>query len=191
MKKLLFNPFEKYDGRPLMTIGLLITVLGSLLGYVFNARYDNAIHISFLDDVTFVEPLTDNIFNIASMFLAFYIFGYIINKKIRPIDILSMVMIARFPFYLNTFTNIDGFMYTMSENILNGGTAALLENPTNLLIMTVAGFLSLALLVWYIALLYNGFKIAVNIKTTTHKILFAVATIASLIISSILFYIIY
>jgi hypothetical protein len=191
MKKILFNPFEKYDGRPLMTIGLLITVVGSMLGYAFNARFDNAIHITFLDNVTLAEPLTDNIFNIASMFVAFYIFGYIINKKTRPIDILSMVMIARLPFYLNAFTNINGFMYKISVKILNGGTNALLENSSDLLIMTAAAFLSLALLVWYIALLYNGFRIAANIKTTTHKILFAVATIASLIISSIVFYIIY
>ncbi len=191
MKKLLFNPFEKYDGRPLLTFGLLATIIGSFLGYVFKSRYDGAFHISPVQRVEMMEPLTDNIFNIACLFFALYLFGYIINKKTRPIDILSTVMIARLPFYITTLSNINGFIYLQTQAYITEGPQALMENQSDLLIMTGIGFLILPFLVWYIALLYNGFKTAVNIKTVTHKLLFAVALIVAHILSGILFYILY
>lgn len=191
MKKLLFNPFEKYNDRLILFIGLTGTLIGSLIAHAFDTRFDNTLHISPVGNTTLTEPLTDNIFNIACMFFSLYLFGYFINKKIRPIDILNTAIIARFPFYLVSFSNINGFMYKTSLQMIEQGPQALNDNPTDMLIMVGVAFLILPILVWSIALLYNGFKTAVNLKTVTHKILFALSLIVSLIISTILFGLIY
>jgi hypothetical protein len=191
MKKILFNPFEKYDGRPMLTIGLVATVIGSLLGFAFNARYDGVIHISYVENVTFAEPFTDNVFNITCMFIAFYLFGYFINKKTRPIDILATVMIARLPFYITTLDNINGFIYKQSTLMMEAGMDMASIDQTNLIIVTALALLSLPFVVWYIALLYNGFKTAVHLKTATHKVMFVLAIIVAEVLSRIFFYIIY
>lgn len=191
MKKLLFNPFEKYDGRALLAIGLVATLIGSMLGFAFNARFDGAIDMHFSYAVTFAQPFTDNVFNIAILFFAFHIFGYTINKKTRPADILGTVMLARLPFYLGTLTNINGFISRTTEAMLGLDMNNIQLNPADLTIIVVSSLITLALLVWYIALLYNGFKVATNLKTTNQKVMFAVTLIVAEILSKILFFLIY
>ena len=191
MKKLLFNPFEKFDARALLFTGLLVTVLGSLLGYTYNARFDGVLDLHFSADVKYVEPFSDNVFNIAFLFIALYIFGRIINKKIRPIDIFATAMIARLPLYLVCFANVDGKLFVEAAKALENGPNALSANPADLMVVAVMGLLMIPFLIWYIALLYNGFKVAVNAKTAKHNLLFALALIIAEILSKILLYIIY
>lgn len=191
MKKLLFNPFEKFDAKPLLFFGLIATVLGSVLGYAFSARFDGVLDLHFTYDVQYVEPFTDNVFNIAVLFAVLYAFGRGINPKIRPIDILATAMIARLPLYLVCLTNLGGKLFQQTETMLQLGPNELLSNPSDLIFVTVMGLLMFPFLVWYIAMLYNGFKVAVNVKTTKHKLLFALAVIVAEILSKILFYILY
>ncbi|MHA3789867.1 hypothetical protein ACX0HA_16790 [Flavobacterium hauense] len=191
MKKLLFNPFEKFDARALLFTGILITVIGSLLGYRYNARFDGVLDVHFSADVKYVEPFSDNVFNIAFLFIALYIFGRIINKKVRPIDILATVMISRLPLYLVCFANVDGKLFIEAAKAFENGPNALSANPADLMVVAIIGLLMVPFLVWYIALLYNGFKIAVNAKTAKHNLLFALALIIAEILSKILLYIIY
>ena len=191
MKKLLFNPFEKYDGRPVLTLGLLATLIGSLLGYALNARFDGVIDMHFSNNVIFAEPFTDNIFNIACLFFVLYLFGYFVNNKTRPIDILGIVMLARLPFYFGTLSNINGFMSSFGEKIMTAGPDITKIDPSEFLLPAVVALITLPFLVWYIALLYNGFKTATNLKTTMHKVLFAIAIVVAEVLSKILFYIIY
>lgn len=191
MKKFLFNPFEKYDARALLFVGLLATVLGSILGYHFNARFDGVLDLHFTANVKYVEPFSDNVFNIAFLFISLFILGRTINKKVRPIDILATAMIARLPFYLACFANGDGKLLIETAKAFENGPAAVDVNPLDLVAATALGFLIIPFLVWYIALLYNGFKVAVNAKTAKHNLLFALALIIAEILSKILLYIIY
>lgn len=191
MKKLLFNPFEKYDGRPILALGLAATLIGSFLGFIFNARFDGVIDMHFTDKVAFAEPFSDNVFNIAFLFIALYVVGRSINNKTRPIDILGTVMLARLPFYFDTLTNINGYMTAFGEKIMNLGSDITNINPMEILLPTLLSLITIPLLVWYIALLYNGFKTATNLKTTTQKVWFAVALIVAEILAKILFYIIH
>jgi hypothetical protein len=191
MKKLLFNPFEKYDGRPILALGLAATLIGSFLGFIFNARFDGVIDMHFTDKVAFAEPFSDNVFNIAFLFIALYVVGRSINNKTRPIDIVGTVMLARLPFYFDTLTNINGYMTAFGEKIMNLGSDITNINPMEILLPTLLSLITIPLLVWYIALLYNGFKTATNLKTTTQKVWFAVALIVAEILAKILFYIIH
>lgn len=191
MKKLLFNPFEKYDGRPILALGLAATLIGSFLGFIFNARFDGVIDMHFTDKVVFAEPFSDNVFNIAFLFIALYVVGRSINNKTRTIDILGTVMLARLPFYFDTLTNINGYMTAFGEKIMNLGSDITNINPMEILLPTLLSLITIPLLVWYIALLYNGFKTATNLKTTTQKVWFAVALIVAEILAKILFYIIH
>jgi len=191
MKKLLFNPFEKYDGRPILAIGLVATLIGGMLGYAFKAHFDGILDMHFADQVTFSGPFSENVFNIAILFFVLYAIGRYINNKTRPVDILGVVMLARLPLYLDTLTNINGYMYEFGEKVMSMGADPMKIDPTEIMVPALLGLLTLPLLVLYIVLLYNGFKTATNLKTAQHKWWFAIGIIIAEILSKILFFIIY
>ena len=191
MKKLLFNPFEKYDGRPVLALGLVATLIGSMLGYAFKARFDGVIDMHFPGEVTFTEPFTDNVFNIAVLFFVLYLIGMYSNNRTRPVDILGVVMLSRLPFYFDTLTNINNYMYEFGEKVMKMGNNIATIDPTEIILPATLSLITIPLLIWYIALLYNGFKTATNLKTAQHKWWFAAGIVIAEIISKIVFYIIY
>lgn len=190
MKKILFNPFEKYDARALLFIGLLGVALGSLLAYLFGAHYNGAVDMHAGSGTTFVLAFTENVFAIAFLFAGLYIYSYIINKKTRPIDILSTVLIARIPLYVTTVAgllNTDKLDTAMREKGPNAVAGMLPELMPILLI----SLLLIPLVIWFFALLYNGVKTASNLKTTQHKIMFAITLLIIEIISMFIFPLLY
>jgi hypothetical protein len=192
MKTLLFNPFEKYAESRLLIFGILITLVGSYLGYLFQGRFDGVVDLHFIPSTTLFEPLIDNAINIFSLFLLLFILGKYINNKTRAVDILTPVMMARLPFYLLTFTNY--------QNLISGATDRLVDSidlknmPTELnmetsdmVIITLFSGLSILFLVWFVILLFNGFKTATNSRGIKNKLLFAGAIILAEVLSKILF----
>ena len=190
MKKTLFNPFEKYDARPLLFIGILAIALGSLLAFVFGAHYNGAIDMHVGQETTFVLAFTENVFAIAFLFTGLFIYSYIINKKTRPIDILSTVLIARIPLYITSLAGIGGYM-TALETTVTENPNALNEMTQELIPVLLISLLLLPLVVWFFALLYNGVKTASNLKTTQQKVMFAVTILIIEIVSLLIFPILY
>ncbi|MNK16392.1 hypothetical protein D3C87_345560 [compost metagenome] len=189
MKKLLFNPFEKYSELHLLLVGVIITIIGSLSAFYFNGRFDGAIDLHFGSGVTLWEPFIDNAINIVSLFIFLFILGRIINNKTRSIDILTTILIARLPFYLLTLINGNGIIKNIETKIDPLNPYNITFTPLEIAILLVFALVTLLFLVWFIALLYNGFKTATNIKTTQHKILFAVAILLAEILSKFIFFI--
>ncbi|MFV5692389.1 hypothetical protein ACM55K_10240 [Flavobacterium sp. LT1R49] len=188
MRTLLFNPFEKYSERILIIVGLAFTVIGGYLGFVFNARFDGVIDLHFVEKVSLYQPILEIGINILSTTVLLFIVGKIINPKTRIIDIFLTSMIARIPYYIVTFFNSNNKAYTISQGILN----LVKSNKTNILSSTdifyllLMSFAIIASLIWFIALLFNGFKTAVNAKETKHILLFIAAIVAAEIISKII-----
>lgn len=104
MKKIL-NPFIYFSDQKLMFASVLITIFGLLSGYFFNAHYDGVIDVHFTDTITLRAIVLELIIDISILSLLFYIFGKIINKQTRFIDILIVNMISRLPLYILTFSN--------------------------------------------------------------------------------------
>lgn len=190
MKKAFFNPFEKYTENKLLIFGLLITLLGSYLGYLFQARFDGVLDLHFQGSTLF-EPLLDNAINIFSLFVFLFIHGKYINPKTRIIDILIAILIARLPFYILTLSNIQNFISDMADRLmasidLQNMPADLNIQPTDLIFLTLFALISILFLAWFIVLLFNGFKTATNSKGIKNNLLFAAAIILAEIFSKIL-----
>lgn len=192
MKKLLLNPFEKFSETKLLLFGIAITLIGSYLGFVFNGRFDGAIDLHFSDEVTLPQPFIDNAINVFSISISLFFFGRIINKKTRFIDILIPSLVARLPFYFLPFTNINNFMVTFSNEIIGNLD---IKNSVNfhietfdLIAILLFAIVSIGFLVWFVILLFNGFKIATNCKTPNHTLLFVFGIILAEILSKILIY---
>jgi hypothetical protein len=188
MRTLLFNPFEKYSDTILIVFGLLFTLIGGYLGFVFNARFDGVIDLHFVKNVSIFNPLLDIGIDIVTLTICLFFVGKLINNKTRCIDILSATMIARIPFYFITFFNANNKAYAISERILT----LVKSNQINtlealdvfyLMLMT---FAIIASLIWSMVLLFNGFKTAVNAKETKHTLFFIGTLIFAEILSKIL-----
>ena len=185
MNKILFNPFEKFTEVQLFVLGALFTIGGSLLGYLFNSRYDGVLDQHITPVITLAQPFIDNAINTAALFVLLCIVGFIINKKTRLIDILNTALIARSPFYLLSFGNIGGFMNELESKINPNNPLDIKFTPTDIAVLGVFSIFAIAFLIWFVVLLYNGFKTATNLKLTPHKIAFAFAIILAEALSKI------
>lgn len=179
MNKLLYNPFETINDKKLLYIGIAGTFVASLLAWLLNCRFGAYITLTPLLDVTIYQPLLDNIVGIIVTAVVLYITGISINRKTRFVDILNTATIARLPFYINMVPNINNYMAIQTNALM-----AAQQNPesmetSGLGAITVIAFVGLLFLVWMIALLYNGFRVATNTKKVVHIILFAVAVLSA------------
>lgn len=188
MKTLLFNPFKKYTEKQLITVGIIITILGSLSAYWLNARYDGVLDLHFSSVSNIETPFIDNAINIALLFCFLYALGIYINRKTRGIDILSTIMLSRLPLYLLSLTNIGSTLSDIEEKVTTSNPYDISFAPSEILYMLVLSILTLVFVAWHITLLYNGYKVATNLKSTNQKIIFAVTILIAEIVSKIIFY---
>lgn len=175
MKKWI-NPFEKYSETRLISLGISFFVLGSLMAFFFNCRFDNFLHLAPMTSVELYQPFLDNIIILSCLFIILFLAGKMIYSKTRAVDILAVSLIGNAPFYLMSLTNIND-LTTKSTNAILLAMEVAPEDISGfyLFYLTLVGIISLAILIWIIALLYNGFKTAANAKGTKTIALFILA----------------
>lgn len=188
MRTLLFNPFEKYSDKILIVFGLLFTLIGGYLGFIFNTRFDGVIDIHFVENVSIYNPLLDIVINIVTLAVCLFVIGKLINNKTRCTDILSATLNARIPFYFITFFNANNKAYIMSEGILTLAKSNQINTleALDIFYLILMTFTIIASLIWSMILLFNGFKTAVNAKETKHILFFISTLIFAEILSKIL-----
>jgi hypothetical protein len=189
--KILLNPFEKHSEKNLLFFGIIMTFLGSFIAYLTKARFDGIIDMHVVDQIRFLEPLFDNLLNTLSLFLLFFLLGKRINSKTRWIDILSVSIISRIPFYVLPLFNIEGLLAKITEKILNGIDFQNLSQPpviefSDLIILLVFTMVAVLCLAWFIALFWNGFRVATNTKGMKNIIFFIVFLLLSEVLSKML-----
>lgn len=202
MKKTLFRPFEKYSGKSLLTAAIIVTLTGSILGYLMSARFDGVLDLHFVKNIKWWDPFLDNLLNLFSLSLLLFVLGKYLNKQTRFIDILVAAMLSRGPHYLFSLGNINDYMIRKTEEMLifapKGNEIqaidvqkmmeATLDNMGFLIIMSLAAIL---LFIWYMALLYNGFKVASHAKGTKAIVWFILAILLAEILSKYLIFLFY
>ena len=193
MKILLFKPFEKYSEKTLLLVGIFFTLLGSFFAYVFNIRFDGVIDVHIVPTSLPYQALLDNLVNIFCLVLFLYISSKYINKKTRLIDIINTALVARAPFYLMPFFNINGVIQKASDDVIQFANPELISqiSSSNLCILIVFGIIAILFLVWYISLLFNGIKVASNAKGKTPIILFIISLLLAEILSKFLIFQLY
>ncbi|MGE4347132.1 MAG: hypothetical protein AB7D46_06935 [Flavobacteriaceae bacterium] len=188
---ILLNPFERYSEKSLLVFGITFTLFGSAVAYLMKARFDGVFDMHLVENISFIDPFLDNILNIFTLVLLFVLFGKSINHKTRWIDILSVAIVARIPFYLLPLLNIGGVLEKSLEGLLNGMDFQDLNNPpaiepSDLLIILLFSGVSILCLGWFIVLFWNGFKTATNAKGIKNVIFFIILLILAEVISKIL-----
>lgn len=194
MKKLLFNPFEKYTEKQLFVTGIILAALCSLVAYYLNARFDGILDMHLVNDVRFEAPFIDNLINIVTLSMFLFAAAITVNKKTRIIDILNTVLIARIIYCFLPIFNPEFISPGIDEKLLSIdpkepqslNLTALDFTAIGITAIGITAIVMIGALVWYIALLYNGFKTASNSKKVAHTIAFILAILIAEVVSSLL-----
>ena len=75
MKDLIFNPFEKISEKKLLLIGITSMLVGALLGYLFNARYDGVFDLHFEKSTNYFKALLDILISVSTTCLLLLAIG--------------------------------------------------------------------------------------------------------------------
>lgn len=180
-------PFERYRETTLLAIGLAGLVVGSLIGYVCQMRYDGIIDAHISTSIRLYQPFADNVVNALSLFLPLLALGYLINRKTRPVDILTAALLSRFPMYVLPLFNIGGALESSTAQVTEAVQAGALQlSWQNTVFMVATGIVGIAAMAYSIILLYQGFRVATHLKKRIHQVGFALAFIFAIILSKLM-----
>ena len=188
MKDLIFNPFEKISEKKLLLIGITSMLVGALLGYLFNARYDGVFDLHFEKNTSYFNALLDILISVSTTCILLLAVGKYTNSKTRLIDIFNACSMAKIPFYVLTLFNINNWIYYSSEKLVESLQHNLMKMPSLSEFVPVLLFSMLTILglVLSALLLFNGYKVATNAKGTKSIGLFVVALFLAEIFSKII-----
>ncbi|MGB0869671.1 MAG: YIP1 family protein [Flavobacteriales bacterium] len=177
MKNILMNPFETQTEQKLLSVGISAALVASVLAYFLNARFDGLFDMHFTTQIEMFHPLIDNGINILLSALVLFGIGKYINKKTRFVDVLAVAAVARIPYYPLMFVNVKGFMKAATDVMMANANPENIGNipPTSLAIILCFALVAIAAIIWYIMLLYRGFKVATNAKGNSALGLFIIA----------------
>ncbi|MBS4040271.1 MAG: hypothetical protein KGZ81_06690 [Flavobacteriales bacterium] len=193
MKKInstsLLQPFAHFTDGFLLSFSVFFTLLFSLLAVIFKARFDGVLDTHFVTNITWFEPLLDNIINTISLTILLWLLAKWNQAKARLQDLLVTSLWSRMVFYPLILFNWNDWMRITSEEMV----AQVIQNPQALpeisipilgvlLIFGLLALASLAIFGWY---LWHGFTVSTNQKSWKIGLQLVVAVLLAEVISKI------
>lgn len=155
----LFNPFLFLGGERLLIIGIAVLAIHIPVGYGLNVRFDGALDMHLVESVTsWFTPVVDILVAWGSMAICMFGIARLLRSPIRLIDIAGAAAVSRVPLLLSVFPAILLMPEAQSLEQL------LALEGLEFYWLVAFGLLSLLFLIWYLALLFNAFKINSNLK---------------------------
>jgi cation transporter-like permease len=185
--KTIFNPFERFDDKLILAIGLLGTALAVLMGYWTGTYFSSIYKVNSLEKVTLQAVAIPTLISFASAIIILFILGKILNSKTRLIDIVNTVLISQLLLVILQATDKISFIKEAQDRMINHQEHLSESLPIGDL-TTIIGMASftLIILIYSITIYYNGFKTATNIKKWQHIVLFAAVSLIMTLICQIL-----
>ena len=188
--KLFFNPFEKFSEAGLAVTGLSVLLFSILLFWVTGQTNDGIYHVSYQSGIPLAQAVIEAlIYTFLPSFLLIVI-GKAVNPKTRLIDILTATIVHRIPMTIGMLIMQLPFLKSVTDAIIKAIQTNTLQrlSMTTLWISTIVSLVMLALFIYSIILLINGFKTASHAKKPWHFILFALSVVSSEAVYRLLIY---
>ncbi len=181
---MLFNPFTKIAGWQAFGIGLIFVLLTGITGTYSNLIFDGVLDMHIGTETTFLQSFIFLALDLVSLVLVMFLAGLFIARRFRFVDILGTMTLSKAPFLLLAIVGLFTKMPDMSKVI---NDPFIMLSSVSLIFLL---FLSLPVIIWSIALMYNGFKVATGAKGTKLTVTFIAAVFVAEIISKILIHLI-
>lgn len=191
--KLLYNPFERIAGWKAFAIGIVIVTLSGAIAYSFGTAFRGLMNITILTSGNFMTAVLSQLISLSVLCSVFYIIGRFFSRGVRFQDVLGTFTLARFPFVILAFSG-----YFLNTPAINAMIEQAKRNPMDginfnqeIFLMIGFSFLMIFVIVWYIALLWNAFRVSTGIVNKYRVLIFIAGLvfvdIVSRIISILLF----
>lgn len=189
MKKLLQllkNPFEISSDKNLTITGILFFIVGIILAYFFQIQLQ-ILRVNPLVKLNITEIVIGHLIIVSVLTIVYFILGKIINNKTRLLDILNTVLISMAPLYVIFFENINGYMYNEIQQIEEAIKSGGMVNIKTSIFSVIISVISILITIYFIYLLFVGFKTATNAKKIWHYVFFfAILFITDLLCSGLI-----
>jgi hypothetical protein len=181
--KTIFNPFLKFDEKTLFITGILSITIVFIISYFLGFQSDSLFHFRYINPAdSLFQIILSTLIVYAVSIIILFVYGKIINKRTRLIDIITPVFIAQFPVILMILLMKIPFISKAENEVLASVEKNTTEiNPVSIIIISIYSFISLAIAAYGIAILYNGFKTATNMKKWQHIVIFAVILLTMMV----------
>ena len=170
----IFNPFSIFSEKQLVFGGILLTIIGTLIGYYCNSSFNGTLDMHLIENCKLPTVALENLINISIVTVLFFPLGKYFNSKTRFIDILNTAFWYRFPIYivaiLSYFLLPSDFNSKVTKNI--NSPEKLFSTPAEMIVSAVLGISILLSITYAIVLFVNGFKTATNTKKWQHWVAF-------------------
>jgi hypothetical protein len=184
LKLIFVNPFEKVAGWQALGLGLIFVVAMTFIAFINKHYFTGAFDLK-ITRCTYAlsEAFVMMAIGLASIILMFLLAGICFSKNFRVIDVFGTTILAKFPHFflaLNSFIPMPFFLKDPK---------IIMEDPN--IIFTSFTFmmnmiLSLLIMVWLITLLYNAFRVSLNIRKNLRVGIFISAMLLAEILSKVL-----
>ena len=194
----IWNPFEKIAGWKAFGIGIVILCLTTVLGYFSNTVF-YGISIKLVQSITWGKVFSLQALGLAITVAVMYLIALLSAKRVRFQDILGTVTLAKYPLILavlmfwvwggRIMSITDELLMSLKEELLTSDAYKIVSEFSfyDYFVLTMFSLLSIVILVWTIALLFNAFKVSTNLKGAKSVLLFiAVILIAEIILNIVL-----
>ncbi len=162
MKKWLFNPFTYIAGGKALALGGIIMIISSVIVSTHNGHFDGVLDVHFGAKTNLLQAICEPLISWSSLVFALYILGRVVSESsIRFIDVAGTTALARWPML---FISLLGLIPNPDMPDPSKATLQELMKVATSPGVIITGLLSLPLLVWLIALLYNAYSVSANVK---------------------------
>jgi hypothetical protein len=165
---LIFNPFIYIAGARALGLGLAALVLAGLFGAVGDTHFDGVLdtHVGAGAPLWFF--LAEGVADWLCLSIVLWLFGKLVSPTaFRTIDLFGTQALARWPTILTALIALPPAFQRFSGQLLlqvtHPGTPLELGSPDAIVFFVIL-VLMLVLLCWTVALMYNAYSLACNIK---------------------------
>ena len=184
--KTIFNPFEKFDEKKLLVVGILSLFTTIAVCKWTGAYFVSIYRIDHIENITFQSAVIKTFISYLSMIAVLFILGKILYKRTRIIDIINTVLISQIPLIIILpFEKIE-YTKKVTERVI-----AYQNHPSGMfpifdfIFMLLTILIAVGAMIYSIVIFYNGFKTATNIKTWQQITLFCLVTFVTVIVCQI------
>lgn len=162
MKKLI-DPFKFFSGETTLMVGIVGLLLMASLALWSGATFRGVVSLGF-GELALWQLLLQLIAGWGILSFVLYAAALFFSRsKIRVVDIFGNQALARVPFLLLLIGSMVFPVHQTAEQLLTLTQEEVLAN-VDLVGLTLFGFFSLAVLVWFFWWSYRGFAVAANLR---------------------------
>nr|MBS0037068.1 hypothetical protein [Saprospiraceae bacterium] len=180
-----WNPFRRLKGMRALAIGLVFLVIGSVGSVFGEVRYPGIFTWQYVESVHWLSGFFDQILGILIAVVVFYLIAYIFGaRKIHILNMTGGFLVARGPIVFLPFLNFNGWLYGVSENLIEVGMEGEeLPGFGESVVMVLVSILLLLCFVWTISLLFSAYRESTRLRGIPSLISFILGIIVSLILT--------